>query len=173
MFKEILTEEFVSKNITNKLLDKYKGTPFEGYSFLTNGNKGVFGENFISQYLVNIGHGVTPRSNTGHDRTVNGIKTEMKFSVADFDKPFNCVLNHVSKDKDWDRLIYAIINSNESDFKMIWFTKSSFITMTETTDIFSFQQGGKTVSNDDYMVSGQNKILKLINHPLVKDISEW
>ena len=99
--------------------------------------------------------------------------TEIKFSLADYDKSFNCVLNHISKDKDWDRLIYTIINSNESDFKMIWFTKESFIEMINTTDIFSHQQGGKSVNNDDYMVSGQRKILELINHPLVKDISEW
>ena len=52
-------------------------------------------------------------------------------------------------------------------------TKESFIEMINTTDIFSHQQGGKSVNNDDYMVSGQRKILELINHPLVKDISEW
>lgn len=173
MFSNIMTNDFIIENISNKLVDKYKGTPFEGYSFLTNGNKGTFGECFASRYLKELGHNVTPRTSTGHDRMVNGIKTEMKFSLADYDKPFNCVLNHISKDKDWDRLIYTIINSNESDFKMIWFTKESFIEMINTTDIFSHQQGGKSVNNDDYMVSGQRKIMELINHPLIKDISEW
>lgn len=173
MFLDILTESFINDNITNNLVDKYKDTPFAGYSFLTNGNKGSFGESFTSQYLINLGHTVSNRNSTGHDRIVNGIKTEIKFSLADYNKPFNCILNHVSKDKDWDRLIYTIINANQSDFKMIWFTKESFINMTENTDIFSFQQGGKSVSNDDYMVSGQSKILKLINHDLVRDISEW
>ena len=173
MFNNIMTLEFINENISIKLVDKYKGTPFEGYSFLTNGNKGTFGESFTSKYLTLLGHNVSSRTNTGHDRTVNGIKTEIKFSLADYDKSFNCVLNHISKDKDWDRLIYTIINSNESDFKMIWFTKKSFIEMINTTDIFSHQQGGKSVNNDDYMVSGQRKILELINHPLVKDISEW
>lgn len=173
MFNDIVTEDFIRKNISEKLHDKYQQTAFAGYSFLSNANKGIFGELFTTQYLENRGHVVLNRDNPGHDRIVDGIRTEIKFSLADYDKPFQYVLNHVSLDKQWDRLIYTIINSNEQDFKMIWFTKDAFKIMLETTNLFNPQQGGKSLNNDDYMVSGQNKILKLINHPLVNCITAW
>ncbi len=173
MFETILTEEFTDNYIKKKLVDKYAGTLFEGYCYLTNGSKGEFGESFTANLLVHYGHKVEKRINSGHDRLVDGIKTEIKFSLADFNKPFSCILNHVSKDKDWERLIYTIVNKNQEDFKMIWFTKSSFLEILEEGSIFRNQQGGQQIANDDFMVPGQKSILKLINHPLVKDIKEW
>jgi len=165
--------KLIGRNIKGNLVDKYKDTPFAGYAFLTNGKKGALGEEFTSAILSAEGHIVTKRLCAGHDRVVDGIKTEIKFSLADYDDSFKCIMNHVSVNKDWDRLIYSIINANEEDNKIIWFTKESFVTLLQTTDIFSFQQGGKSVANDDYMVSGKKRILKLIDHPLVKDIAEW
>ena len=176
-FDYIFSDGELERYIESKLYDAWANTKFKGYVYLGPKQKGSFGEAFVERYMLNRGHTVNKRKNPGHDRLIDDVKTEIKFGLCvTKDKkllPDSFILNHISKDKDWDRLIYTIINSNESDFKMIWFTKESFIEMINTTDIFSHQQGGKSVNNDDYMVSGQRKILELINHPLVKDISEW
>jgi len=171
MISEVLTPDFLQENISNKVKDKWEDTLFAGYSFLSNSNKGVFGENFVSKLMSLKGSVVTKRSNAGHDRTIDGYKTEIKFSLSNRDITDQSILNHVSKDKDWDRLIYYIVNDKDEDHRFIWFTKEDFLTILESPiRIFNTQQGGKKINNDDYMCSN---IVNLINHPLVKGINEW
>lgn len=173
MFTDILTETFIKDNITSKLNDKYKDTPFAGYTFLSTINKGMFGENYTVEYLYKLGHDIQPRINSGHDRLVDNFKTEIKFTISDYDIPFVCSLNHVSIYKDWDRLIFTVINHTNELNRMVWFTKESFITILKTTNIFHYQQGGKALGNDDYMISNRHKILRLLDHSLVRDITDW
>ena len=63
------------------------------------------------------------------------------------------VINHVSKGKDWDRLIFCGINPREEDLRLVWFTRADFAKHVESgaSSCFNTQQGGKKIKNDDYM----------------------
>ena len=70
------------------------------------------------------------------------------------------VINHVSKDKDWEYLVFCGINPKESDMRLIWFSNEDFKTHVETS-CFNTQQGGKKIANDDYMCTDFNYFTKL------------
>lgn len=159
--------------------DYWLNTPFELYKTLTSQNKGAYGENLVSEILKDLGFDIKDRTNSGHDRIVNEIKTEIKFSLATSDykkrkiKKNSFIINHVAIGKDWNRLIFLGINGPSTfDYKLIWFTKDDFKYMIENKLFFRKQQGGKDGGNDDYMCSGKN-ILELINSIYVKNITEW
>ena len=81
------------------------------------------------------------------------------------------LINHISKNKDWDRLIFCGINRTENETRLIWFTKKDFCEFVETTnDIFCHQQGGKKIKNDDYMCGNIEGLLQAC---FTKSISEW
>lgn len=147
---------------------------FEGYVFISPKQKGEFGEQFASKLLEANGL-KTKRATTstsGYDRIVGDIK----FSLAQR-KSKNVVenlfmVNHVSKGKEWERLLFIGVNSI-SNVVIRWFTKADFIThLDEKNCLFNSQQGGKKVGNDDYMCSGAN-VMKLINSTFVKQLKDW
>ena len=151
---------FINQNIN----DPWENTRFRGYVHMGAKQKGEYGERCVSGYAKRHGLDVqrAPTSTAGHDRVIGGIRTEIKFSLANKDKKNNevkndtFVINHVAEKKDWERLIFLGINFN-APYKCIWFTKEDFQEHLKAPDCcFNPQQGGKKGGNDDYMCSGGN-----------------
>lgn len=160
------------------VVDPWVNTPFEGYVRLSIHAKGKFGESFISKYMTSRGAKVSKRTGVGHDNIIDGYKVESKFSLANSNPVKGCLvtdsffLNHISKEKDWDRLIFVGINPMIQESRIFWFTKAEFLTMMESDNpIFTSQQGGKVIQNDDYKLSG--KFQELLHSPYVKSIDDW
>ena len=121
-----------------------------------------------------------PTSTKGYDRIINGIKTEIKFSLAQKDiknnsiKPNTFIINHVSEKKDWERLIFLGINPNNTEPLLFWLSKDDFQKhiITEVC-CFRRQQGGKDGENDDYICSAA-KVIELSELPFIKSgLDEW
>lgn len=164
----------LSSYIKSKNVDLWKDTYYEGYSFLSPKQKGGFGELMVERYMTKKGSVVLPKTNEGHDRIIDGFKTEIKFSLCN--KTSKNILtqdyffiNHVSIGKDWDRLIFMGVNPNSNNNRILWFTKQEFIE--DIQNLFANQQGGIGLGNDDFKLSG--KIDKLLNNKLVKSIDIW
>jgi len=176
MFYSIFEDGSLRDYINQNVQDPWIGTPFEGYVFMSPKQKGTFGERFVSKYFVLKGSKVEKPKNTGHDRVIDVILTEIKFSLATRDKKGGInedqfIINHVSKDKDWERLVFFGINPSEDDCRFFWFCKEDFIQHLESDEcVFASQQGGKSIGNDDYICT---KIDKLKSMPFVKSINQW
>ena len=167
-----LLDEDLRSYIDSHLSDPFEGTALSGYTHMNPKQKGIYGEMYVSKILENWGKTVDPPVNTGHDRIVDGIKTEIKFSVASKGTPDCFTMNHVSKGKDWGRLVFAGINRH-SDNHMYWMSKSAFSEHVDSDNmLFSYQQGGKTIKNDDYMITGQ-KLMKLVEKGIFRSMEEW
>ena len=179
MLNELFTDGSLRSYIEETLDDPWKGTPFEGYVYMSPKQKGEFGERFTTKYLEVLGYDVkrAKTSTAGHDRVVDNSLTEIKFSLACRNKKKDCVIvdkfiiNHVSSGKDWERLVFVGVNPDESDLRVVWFSKEDFNThLTSTNPLFKVQQGGKKVGNDEYSCT---KVANLLECDFVKDISEW
>lgn len=178
MFYSIFEDGSLQDYIKQNLKDPWIGTPFEGYVFMSPKQKGEFGERFVSKYFKINGHEVkrAKTSTSGHDRVIDKILTEIKFSLATRDKKGGVkedqfIINHVSKDKDWERLVFFGINKTEEGSRLVWFSKEDFLSHLESDKcLFAAQQGGKSIGNDDYICTN---IAALLECPFVKSISEW
>ena len=123
MLNELFTDGSLRSYIEENLEDPWKGTPFEGYVYMSPKQKGEFGERFTTKYLEVLGYDVkrAKTSTAGHDRVVDDLLTEIKFSLACRNKKKDGVIvdkfiiNHVSSGKDWERLVFVGVNPNESD----------------------------------------------------------
>ena len=157
--------------INNNLNDPYKETNFKNYIKIGAIQKGTFGEMYIDKYCRYKGLTVNDRNNVGHDRIINNIKTEIKFTLSN-------IINHISFGKDWDRLLICCIDPIRNTEIIKWIDKKSFIQNlidglhNENKKYFNHQQGGKKCNNDDYMCSGK-KLNKLLDSDLVNSINEW
>ena len=117
-------------------------------------------------------HLVEAPTNTGHDRVIDGYKTEMKFSLASKGIKDSFTMNHVSICKDWERLIFTGINVDGNN-RMYWMDKKDFINnINSDKRIFNYQQGGKKGENDDYMIMGTN-VMKLKDIGLFRSMETW
>ena len=175
MFADGSLQNYIEQNLE----DPWQRPPFEGYVFMSPKQKGEFGERFTSKYLTHLGCNVkrAKTSTAGHDRVVDDILTEIKFSLAIrnrskggviFDK---FIINHVSSGKDWERLVFVGVNENEEDLRVIWFTKEDFNNhIASSNSLFKVQQGGKGVGNDDYICTNVKNLLEC---EWVKSISVW
>ena len=175
MFADGSLQNYIEQNLE----DPWQRTPFEGNVFMSTKQKGEFGERFTSKYLTHLGCNVkrAKTSTAGHDRVVDDILTEIKFSLAIrnrskggviFDK---FIINHVSSGKDWERLVFVGVNENEEDLRVIWFTKEDFNNhIASSNSLFKVQQGGKGVGNDDYICTNVKNLLEC---ECVKSISVW
>lgn len=180
MFTTLFEDESLTDYIKSNTKDPWVNTPFENYVFLSPKQKGEFGERFVHSFLESVLLCDVKRAATstaGHDRIVDGIRTEIKFSLATRDakkggtKKDLFIINHVSRDKDWERLIFFGINEDEQDARLYYFTKDDFIAHLKSDEnLFSHQQGGKSIQNDDYICT---KVNKLINQAWVVSIAEW
>ena len=179
MFDVIFSDHSLRKYIEDNAQDPWKGTSFEGYVFMSPKQKGEFGERFVSSFfekilLCDVGRAKT--STAGHDRVIDSIRTEIKFSLATRNKGGGTkkdqfIINHVSRDKDWERLVFFGINENENESRLLWFSKEDFLTHLGSSEcLFAPQQGGKSIGNDDYICT---RIAKLLEMPFVRKITEW
>lgn len=178
MFNSIFEDGSLQDYINQNAKDPWIGTPFEGYVFMSPKQKGEFGERFVSKYFESRGYEVkrAKTSTAGHDRVINAILAEIKFALAIRDKNGGVkedqfIINHVSKDKDWERLVFFGINNTEEGSRLFWFTKEDFLNHLESDDcLFAAQQGGKSIGNDDYICT---KVNRLVECSFVRSISEW
>tara|TARA_A100001515_G_scaffold32386_1_gene25322 strand:- start:33 stop:629 length:597 start_codon:yes stop_codon:yes gene_type:complete len=164
---------------------------FFNYHKLGNKQKGTNGEYVVSKLMEAMGHKVVAPEGTGHDRIVDDIKTEIKFSLAVSEKDMivkdKFIINHVSKEKDWDRLVFCGVNPNpewgnmkirRNDSlpfqrqRMYFMHKDDFVSYMESpgSKIFKHQQGGEGIANDDFICTNFHELIEL---PFVKHISEW
>jgi hypothetical protein len=178
MFDSIFSDKELIDYINGNLSDPWIGTPFEGYVFLSPKQKGEFGERFVSKFMELSGHKVVraKTSTAGHDRVINDILVEIKFSLATRNKKGGVdkdkfLLNHMSECKDWERLIFFGINEKEEDCRLVWFTKEDFVKHINSSGrVIRRQQAGEGGKNDDFICGN---ITSLLKYDFVKDISEW
>ena len=173
------------------LFDPWDNTPFKGYVYLDPKQKGIWGEVFVSKFMIIKGYKVdnTKENNGPYDRYISSkqilsekysmIPTEIKFSLAQKDSKTNgikkniFIINHIGLKKQWERLIFVCINGeNEKDWLIKWFRKVDFENYLKNNTLFKQQQGGKNGGNDDWMCSGPNTI-KLMKELWVYDITDW
>jgi len=168
-----------------------KDPVFYNYHKLGNKQKGTNGEYVVERLMKGLNHTVTSPENTGHDRIIDNIKSEIKFSLAVSEKDKivkdKFIINHVSIDKDWERLIFCGINPKPDwgnmkkrrddslhyeRIRMYFMKKSDFSDYMKGSGekVFKHQQGGEKVENDDYICTD---FFGLINLSFVKHISEW
>jgi hypothetical protein len=176
-------------------IDLWENSEFKGYRFMDNKQKGTFGEYFISNVLeyhgIDIGLSknlLVKSTNCGasgpYDRVIDGFNTEIKFSLSANDYKKKKIkrsffsLNHVSVDKEWERLIFCGINFptnyyvTPNDMCIFWITKEMFKLCLKETCLFTRQQGGKYGDNDDWMCMGKN-ITEWTKSKYAKNITEW
>lgn len=85
----------------------WEGTPFEKYYQTGAKQKGALGELIVASFLEKEGMNVEKPKNQGHDRIINGWRTEIKFSCASKrNQNFLFTFNHISFCKGWERIIF-------------------------------------------------------------------
>jgi hypothetical protein len=155
--------------VKSKLDDPWKGTNFEGYLKLSASQMGFFGQSLVAKIMHEMGCEVSDRLNSGHDKVIDGYKTEIKFSLSTQKDKF--IFNHIACHKDWDRLIILGVNF-DNHFRMNWIDKEDFVNNINSSNrIFRRQQGGQDGDNDDYMYA--EKYLKLKNTGILQDMVSW
>jgi len=176
MFDTLIENSGLRDYIDANAQDPWHDTMFRGYVFMSPKQKGEFGERFVSHYMKEeqclVERAAT--STAGHDRVIDGILTEIKFSLATRNKKGGVkkdsfIINHISRDKDWERLIFFGINPDEEDARLVWFSKEDFIANLDS-GLFAHQQGGGKIGNDDYICT---KVAALLAEPWVKSVDEW
>ena len=162
----------------------------EGYRQLNTKQMGAVGERIADAMMSQLGHDIAPRTNTGHDSIIDGIKVEHKFSAASKCAERNALrqdeamMNHVSAGKDWERLVFLVINISEDSLEHVhpsqivpqlwWFTKEDFERSIAAgtggrDNPFSRQQAGEDGGNDDYM----SNLKRLKKHGILRPMTEW
>lgn len=194
---ELLTEELKKDNHWDRLTTinyNWKNDIiFQNYHKLGQKQKGTLGEYFVERLMDMSGYDVSPPTHTDHDKIINGLKVEIKTSLAISDKEKiikdKFMFNHIAIKKDWDRLLFCCVNPDPSwgnmhtrrndklpykRLRVYFMDKCDFVDyMSNTSDsenIFKHQQGGKSGDNDDYVCQNFHKLRSL---PFVKQLSEW
>ena len=171
-YNRTIVDDELREYINSNIADPFSETEFKGYTHMNPKQKGMFGELYVSKLMIQNNHSVEAPTNTGHDRIIDGHKTELKFSLASKGVPDCFTINHISICKDWDRLIFTGINVDGNN-RMYWMDKTDFISNINSDNrIFNYQQGGKTGKNDDYMIMGRN-VMRLIDIGLFKNMNSW
>lgn len=180
MLNEVAGHSALVDYISSNCFDPWIGTPYERYRYMDNKQKGEYGERLVSLLFETLGSKVERAitSTACYDRLIDGMKVEIKFSLAHTDnknmriKPDCFTMNHVAVGKDWDRLVFVGVNPTTHKNREVFMTKEMFVAALESGEFFSSQQGGKNGGNDDYMIAGP-KLIRLIESEFVKDIAEW
>ena len=163
-------EDGVLQNyVKTKTYDPWIGTQYEGYLSLANTQMGVFGEILVSKIMSKNGSDVCVRENVGHDRIIDGYKTEIKFSLSR--KLDYFTFNHIACNKDWERVLFLGVNP-ENNFRMNWIYKEDFVNNINSDNrIFNHQQGGENGNNDDFMFA--DKYSKLEDSGILQSMNLW
>jgi len=169
------SEEWHDLALPNQL---WKSDPlFSNYHACSTKQKGKIGEFFVGHFMKLAGHKVERPHNPGHDRIISGYKTEIKFSLATTKNkqiaPSHFMINHVSKGKDWERLIFCGINpiGDPNRVVLLYAEKKDLLAhMNTITSVFKHQQAGKKGQNDDYICCVTPAVLA---ESFWKEISQW
>ena len=141
----------------------WAGTPVERYYALPNSAKGSTGESIVESILKEKGYDVKPRTNAGHDRIINGRKTEIKFCLATKrNTNFRTTFNHIGFNKDWEDILFVCING-DGEIASALYSKDNF-----PHELVHHQQGGNSSGNDDFMISGKQSVDILFNPAAIK-----
>ena len=178
MFESIFSTGTLRNYIDANVQDPWEDTEFKGYVYMSPKQKGEFGERFVSYYMLITDRAVkrAETSTAGHDRIIDGIKTEIKFSLATRNKKGGVnkdkfIINHVSVGKDWERLIFCGINPDEKDARIVFITKEDFEAHLKSDNcLFNVLEVCKSICNDDYICT---KVADLLECDFVQDISKW
>lgn len=139
-------------------VNPWKDTPLENYYSLNPAAKGNKAEEIVANILTSLGYKVSGRRGSGHDRIVNGIKTEIKFATAiGRNNDWQCIYNHIGFEKDWEQILLVCVNG-DCEIRGTLYKKENF-----PKDLLDHQQGGKDSNNDDYMVNIENSKEILFN----------
>lgn len=198
--QEIFENKNLEEYISRQLHNNWKNTYFEDYPRMDPKQKGHFGEEYVEGFMELRGSEVSSPTNPGHDRIIDGFKTEIKFSLANSGRakngekliqPDTFTFNHIAAEKDWERFIFFGINPDYDQPNQIiteknrtetpplirayFMEKEDFREYIQQADRQPFrkQQGGEKGYNDDYIVPGLMKFYQLIDLPFVKEITEW
>jgi hypothetical protein len=198
IFENKNLEDYINKSLHNN----WVGTYFEDYPRMDPKQKGHFGEEYVEGFMeLSFNSEVSAPLNPGHDRIIDGYKTEIKFSLANSPKnpktgekliqPDAFTFNHIAVNKDWDRFIFFGVNPNHDQvnqtisehnrtetppiIRAYFMEKEDFRNyMSESyRQPFRRQQGGEKSNNDDYIVPGIKNFYKLIDLPFIKEINLW
>lgn len=184
LIENVLAMPKLTNYIKENLDDLWRGTFLQGYRYMGNKQKGVFGELFALEYLKSKGFKVNGRQNndTDYDLLVEGLRVEVKFSVAltETNKKTGVqrlvkdkfMMNHIGIGKDYDRILFIGINPIFKESRIVWFDKKDIKKSINNDEYFDSQQGGKKSDNDDYMC-GAKKLMKLINSNYAKTLDQW
>lgn len=178
---ELASHKDLRSYILDNTYDPWVGTPFEGYVFLGSKKQGAYGERFIAHALANTYTlEVQKPLNTGHDRLINDIKCEFKFTLASRDCVKRIInvdgfsINHVALKKDWERLVICAINPSDHQSHLVYITKEDFISEMQLSEpVFKSQQGGDTSNNDDFFIKSIKGIREFFDRSYIKDITSW
>lgn len=133
-------------NIQTK--NPWEDTPVAKYYLLNPAAKGSKGEEIVSAILTRCGFIIAPRTNPGHDRLINGVKTEIKFGLAvERNMNYGCIFNHIGMKKDWEQIIFVCVNG-DGKIKATLYSKDNI-----PMELLQRQQGGDGGDNDDFMVN--------------------
>ena len=154
---------------------------FPQYAIADAKNKGKIGEEIFYNLCVENGKDIIwNNNNDDHDFVINGVKVELKFSLASnkagaglgiVDK---FTFNHIATHKDWEYLVLMGINPPhelshvrrncpyEEDIRLYTISKKDFVDNLDyhlDNNLLGHQQGGESGRLDDYMVGDYRKIL--------------
>tara|TARA_R100000808_G_C2139233_1_gene147203 strand:- start:754 stop:1365 length:612 start_codon:yes stop_codon:yes gene_type:complete len=201
LHQKIFENKNLKEYIDRSLHNNWRGTYFEDYPRMDPKQKGHFGEEYVEGFMeMQLGAKVESPTNPGHDRIIDGYKTEIKFSLANsvrtkddqkLIQPDTFTFNHIAAEKDWERFIFFGINPNYDQKNQIiseknrtskpplirayFMEKKDFVEYINQIDRKPFrkQQGGEKSDNDDYIVGGISNYYKLIDLPFIKEIEMW
>jgi len=171
---EISSDDYLKKIRGQSKKDRWEDNKFKGLVNMNIRQKGKFGELYGRDRMISLNHSVTKRTSSGHDYIIDGHKTEIKFGLCTkLDN--SCIMNHISLKKDWDRILFIVFNKTEENNRFLWFTKEDFLKLERNDNnlfkrLFSPQQGGKNIKNDDYMCTN---IPLLLYQSFVHELSDW
>lgn len=116
--------------------------------------KGAIGEKLTSDVMTHLGHVVTKPSNSGHDRIIDGYKTEIKLSTT-WDNRLDTFTWQQIRNQDYDRIIF--IGVNPYDISFYWAEKSDLVTHIFGNDHYR-QHAGKNGGQDLYWIQAIKRL---------------
>ena len=150
--------------IAERNTDPFKNTPLLGLGNLGSGGVGAVGEQIVEEIMRQRGHAVTPRVNQDHDRIIDGIKTEIKFTIS---QQSQSIMN-IARWKDWERMIILAIKT-AYDFKIKWMYKTQFEECLDNGFFFKLKKG---VGKDKWRC-GKQELEKLFASEYTQHMDEW
>lgn len=185
-FLEIFEDGEIVNLMRHDIPDPWKGTPFEGYIYLSTNAKGRVGERILSKYMqMKFNSTIQDRVDAGHDLIVDDIKVEVKLTlpwrkqkkVGNILRPTGELtdsfwINHISPHKSWERLIVVKIDRNIQE-TLVWFTKEDFQEEILGDSLHFISQNGASEEKSDYKVKTNRTLDFIENSPITRPIETW